>query len=780
MTSVIDGKKSFPGQEKNFNADVFSWIVDDDLTNAQKSSSQVSTAGVLDMERLDITNEEFSFEGIDDDIKNIQTNPQIVQALNVGANLREYSRKVENDLTDLERGTIADYIKEGESIAGLYRQISICDSVLAKLDEVLTNFQSNIRSVGGEIKQLQDKCLNHQIRLNNRKMVEERLTKFLDEVQITEELEDFMSQGEVNAEYIQSLMELNKKISYLENYKSMDSSQKQAPKAIRELEPKIEALVAKTISKIRSFLLNTLHSLKNQQSLRMEHKELLNFGYLFQFIFKHAPEVAQEVKGVYIDISSKLYFSFFRQYISAVSRVQLDIANKNDLLGIPESQSGNLFLQTMTLSSKKQIKNKEVFSLSARQMVVDDLDKPTVANLLETSPNTTAERYPYEFLFKSMIFLLMDDVAEELKFTSDFFLYDMDQDILEGAFQRVIQCIMDNLEHYSCQSFDCVGMLIMLVVLQKVRVLSSKRLVSCLDSYLVKMYNVLVARFFFVLDLNIASIKNANAKDLTNNDFRPHYITRRYTEFCVSMLHLSTISEDMGDITFVKKLNQYLSKMREEIEKLLIRFADAKHKDWKSKSVFLMNNFDLIISTTKERNLHSVDIQQFEKLIEMKMNDYVQDELGKSFGKLFAFVKDYGSLVKDTVLTEIISNNQVNSNSTPSLSAQATSNVISNESIPVREERINVREEEVEWLLKEFHNNWKVELDKISASIGNHFLNFKFGMRIFQKLMEDLLDTYTTFVKIIRKYFKNLRMSKFFTPETEVTFEMKKLFVHYE
>lgn len=62
------------------------------------------------------------------------------------------------------------------------------------------------------------------------------------------------------------------------------------------------------------------------------------------------------------------------------------------------------------------------------------------------------------------------------------------------------------------------------------------------------------------------------------------------------MLSLSTVSEDMGDISFVKKVNSHLTRLREEMEKLLIRLGDSKHKDWKSKTIFLMNNYDLILS----------------------------------------------------------------------------------------------------------------------------------------------------------------------------------------
>lgn len=73
-------------------------------------------------------------------------------------------------------------------------------------------------------------------------------------------------------------------------------------------------------------------------------------------------------------------------------------------------------------------------------------------------------------------------------------------------------------------------------------------------------------------------------------------ITRRYAEFIVSVLYLSGFSEFSGDISLNKKLNTCSTKLREEIEKVLIRMAEAKHKDWRSKTIFLMNNYDLILS----------------------------------------------------------------------------------------------------------------------------------------------------------------------------------------
>jgi len=188
-------------------------------------------------------------------------------------------------------------------------------------------------------------------------------------------------------------------------------------------------------------------------------------------------------------------------------------------------------------------------------------------------------------------------------------------------------------------------------------------------------------------------------------------------------------------------ISQNLSKLREELEKLLIRLVDAKYKDWKSKCIFLMNNYDLIVSMMSEKNISSVDGLQFQKLLDLKTNDFAHDELIKSFGRLVSFVKEH------EVLTDENNNEHVK--------------------LP--------KEEEVESLLKEFNVNWKIELEKINNGIIKVFSNLKRGMKVFEKIMEEMIEAYTKLVKIIKKHYKNLRLSKFFTPETEITYEMKRL-----
>lgn len=97
--------------------------------------------------------------------------------------------------------------------------------------------------------------------------------------------------------------------------------------------------------------------------------------------------------------------------------------------------------------------------------------------------NNSTQKTPYEVLFKAIMFLLMEKVTDEMGFTQDFFLFDMDWDLFNDIFGKVIEIFQESLYGYTTTSFDPVGICIIVVTLQKYKVLMSKRLVSVLDPF---------------------------------------------------------------------------------------------------------------------------------------------------------------------------------------------------------------------------------------------------------------------------------------------------------
>jgi hypothetical protein len=80
-----------------------------------------------------------------------------------------------------------------------------------------------------------------------------------------------------------------------------------------------------------------------------------------------------------------------------------------------------------------------VFSLGGRESILEDV---TISEL-----NLAEEKKrPYELLFKAMITELMEVVTGEMKFSQDFFLYDMDQALCGSIFGKVVSLYSVNIE----------------------------------------------------------------------------------------------------------------------------------------------------------------------------------------------------------------------------------------------------------------------------------------------------------------------------------------------
>ena len=74
--------------------------------------------------------------------------------------------KVEKELESAEHASIGDYIAESGNIAALHNQISSCDGILARMEGLLTAFQTDLGSISNEILSLQQQSVEMNLRSN--------------------------------------------------------------------------------------------------------------------------------------------------------------------------------------------------------------------------------------------------------------------------------------------------------------------------------------------------------------------------------------------------------------------------------------------------------------------------------------------------------------------------------------------------------------------------------------------------------------------------------------
>lgn len=349
---------------------------------------------------------------------------------------------VGSNLVVCEKGTIEDYVKEGEYIANLFAGIISSDAVLEQLENLLNKFQSDIKNIGAEIKTLQDESVTRQLKLKNRMGVETRVSQFIEGITVPEYLHNHISSDEVNEAYFEYLVAFNRKISYVETNRVIDSKE---VLAIKDVDQELLYLRNRAVSKLRHFMLNRINACKSYQMLKKLHKEFLNSTSLYQFLFKHAHGVAEEVRIAYKEMTSKLYASHFRSFLTSVSKLQYEMANKNDVIASQYSDESSKMSVSSFFTGKKSMKNKaSPFSIAQRQPLIDDLlsmnstYKPPTDSAMSanpsltlssnsnlsssskdnntnpsnpsstTNPNAQLEKQPYEFIFRAMVCVLMD------------------------------------------------------------------------------------------------------------------------------------------------------------------------------------------------------------------------------------------------------------------------------------------------------------------------------------------------------------------------------------
>lgn len=649
--------------------------------------------GDLSMED-DGGSDDVSLEGLQQELEECVHDDVVANILSKGIKLRDYTKTVEKNLREGELDSIQDYIKESDNLVSLHDQIRDCDTILSQMESLLSGFQSEIGSISSDIKVLQEKSMDMGLKLKNRKLAESKLAKFVEDIIVPPRMVDIIVDGEVNEEYMRTLEILSKKLKFVTSDSAVKTSM-----ALKDVQPELERLRQKAISKVFDFIVQKLYALRKPKTniQILQQSVLLKYKYVISFLKEHGKEVYTEARAAYLDTMNKVLSAHFRAYIQALEKLQLDIATSSDLIGV-EARGTGLFS-----SRREPLKNRSsVFALGDRINILKEIDQPA---LIPHIAEASSQKYPYEVLFRSLHKLLMDTASSEYLFCDEFFGEEsLFYDIFSGPF-----AVID--EHFNTilsNSYDAVGLMLMIRLTHQHQLIMSRRRIPCLDSYLDKVNIALWPRFKMVFDMHISSLRNANVKMLWEDDVRPHYVMRRYAEFTASLIHLNV---DYGD----GQLEMNLERLRMAVDDLIMKLSTQFLKS-KLQSVFLINNYDMTIAVLKEAGPDGGKIQMhFEEVLKSQTTIYVEELLLEHFSDLIKFVK----------------------------------NRASEDSSSGSEKAISVSE--VEPLVKDFASRWKDAIELMHKDVITSFSNFLCGMEILRTALTQLLLYYTRLSECVKK-----------------------------
>lgn len=451
----------------------------------------------------------------------------------------------------------------------------------------------------------------------------------------------------------------------------------------------------------------------------LQQNVLLKFTYLVTFLRLHGQEVYGEVRQAYVDTMSRVLRNILVSYQGALERLQLTVASKSDLIGADDSRSGAAAAAGGGLfgRGKDNTRNKSsVFSLARRAAILRDVDaaQPVIVHQAEAS----GSKYPYEALFRSSHKLLMDTATSEYLFCQEF--WQGDPVIFREIFSAPISVLESAVTNFVPTCNDAIGLLLCIRITHEHHLIMSRRRVPCLDSYFDKLNLLLWPRFKSIFDAQLASLHAAKERVLWSNDTRAHYVTRRYAEFTASMLSLSS---GYGD----GQMEANLDRLRGEMASLLDRMGKLFGGDDKSRLVFLINNYSLVLSVLKEGGGAEEDgaprtqldrsavYQWFDEVLGTLMNEFIETELSGHFTVLISFVKKAETAHK-----------LVSAGGGDAEGADASGLV--NEAAPV---------------MRDFAQRWKSAIEYVHKDVTGSFSNLTLGMDILQRTLSQLLIYYT-------------------------------------
>ena len=276
-------------------------------------------------------------------------------------------------------------------------------------------------------------------------------------------------------QFYEQLHILNHKIAFLNEQSFRDA------KSCVDVKDVIEKLKIKAVAKIREYFMLKINQFKKPlTNYQIPQSGILKFKFYFQFLQAVNREVAKEIRDEYTDTMSKILFSYFKSYTGRLSKLQFEeSASRDDLLGAEETSSKGFFF-------KPSLKNKStVFSVGCRDDVLNSqLEAPII---VPHAQQKNEMKYPFEMIFRSVQYTLVDNGCREFLFLSELFLVDGQnaQDLFNFVFGKTLQILIKFTDTYVQDSYDSIAVFLCIHLVQRYQLLCHKRcvpgMINCLN-----------------------------------------------------------------------------------------------------------------------------------------------------------------------------------------------------------------------------------------------------------------------------------------------------------
>uniref|UniRef100_A0A1I8GX19 Vacuolar protein sorting-associated protein 52 homolog n=1 Tax=Macrostomum lignano TaxID=282301 RepID=A0A1I8GX19_9PLAT len=615
-------------------------------------------------------------ERVLDHIEENLADDEVRQALQSGVDLRDYSRQVESQLDAAQALSIQDYLGQAVNIARLHRQIKDCDSVLERMEAMLCEFQSDLGNMSQEIQQLQQESVRMNVKLKNRQAVRGELSQFVDEMVVPEQMISHILDTPVTErQFLEQLHELNHKINFVK-----EQSYKEA-RSCADVRDILEKLKLKAISKIRDFLMQKIYSFRkpmtnyqNAQNTMLKYRSFYQFAdqpvktistyniphissgfhknvcqtteskfsdrFFNEFLINNERHVAKEVSDEYLDTTSKMYYSYFKEYQSRLMKLQFNIlADRDDVMGMEEPTRRSLFSSRQTLRNKAT-----VFSLGSRGAVVGaDLEAPIIiphaAQLRPLQASTRSSHAVSSYCPQTTCRCTSCCPATALN------MFNLVMGKTLSLFRPWRPTSLSRRYrsvpvHPGGGPAICTGQVPLDMLLMS------------RDFYWTLMSDLIWPRFTQLVQSHTLSVARSDPSKFSHLDTRPHPVLRRYAEFICALLSVTDLGSGatgaapaaasaappvLASGEEASRLRPLLGELRDAVDAFLQLPALAE------RLICLINNYDIPLTVLSEALPDEAALAGwlgFREPLARRVAEFVEELLCQEFGLLVNFVRE--------------------------------------------------------------------------------------------------------------------------------------------
>jgi vacuolar protein sorting-associated protein 52 len=506
------------------------------------------------------------------------------------------------------------------------------------------------------------------------------------------------------------------------------------------LEPELNKLKSKACSRVRSFLIEKLNLLKKPKTniQIMQNNVLMKYRIFTQFLREHYLDVYVELCNIYSEIMGKIYFTNFKTYISEINKLMIDLYTKQDTLLNENSQMLRAMLQTRGTTLNQQTRS--IFCLMERDEVLSNMDQDPIIFHVASQAN---RKILLESFFKSVNKLLLDSVASEYIFTLDFFNLRSDQNkvVFEGVFRQTINFTLESIKNILSNTFDIVGLLLMILLNEKNKKNFNSRGLNVLDSFFEQVNMFIWPRFEMLFEQHLNSLRLINMKvyKILERGVGVKVINTRFIDLSISLYKLYSYFDD----------NKMLWSRMVQMRTLFFELMRKSAKEFPSeheRTKYLIDVFDSILSafygihSAFEKKEFQEDLLNLEKELNGYIDQLVELYLKDYFGNLIDFVRKYArEEIKDVGNLE--------------LDGFDVTGGGNQDLVGKKDFAQNVNVKLIEHINNELNESWNKRIDAVKNEAEKTFASSNALKLIIKKFLTNFLAYYNSFFKYVKNYY---------------------------